>query len=115
MEMFLICFFILDHCYFINYENDLGGILGAMSPDLMIDGKPMDMAFLINWEKICSSYTMCNHTVITQIDSFLEYYETHYGFKFTQTRELLKTKGILSFVNTARKKAHEYCLKHNCE
>lgn len=38
MYYFLVCFYILDHCYFIDYEDDLGGILGAMSPDLMLDG-----------------------------------------------------------------------------
>ena len=115
MEMFLICFFVLNYCYYINYENDLGGILGAMSPELMVDGKPIDTMFLANWRKICSSYTKENKAIILQIDAFLKYYETHYDFKFPKTRKLLKTNDILNYVDTARKKAQEACLKYNYE
>ena len=115
MEMFLICFFVLDYCYFINYENDLGGILGAMSPRLMADGRPIDTQFFINWKKLCSSYTKENHAIIMQIDDFLDYYEMHYDFKFPKTRKLLKTNDVLNYVDTARIKAHEACLKYNYE
>ena len=93
----------------------MGGILGAMSPDLMDDGKPIDTMFLNNWRNICRSYTKENKAIIMQIDDFLKYYETHYGFKFPKTRKLLKTNDILNYVDTARKKAQEACLKYNYE
>lgn len=113
MESFLICFYILDYCYFINYENDLGGILGAMSPDLMVDGMPIDYAFLINWKKFYNPNIKNNYDIIIQIDAFLEYYEKEYGFCFKETRKLLKSDLLLNFVDVAKNKAHETCKKHN--
>ena len=41
MQSFLMFFYILDQCYDQCPENDLGGFLGSISPELWEDGKPM--------------------------------------------------------------------------
>lgn len=112
MESFLICFYILDHCYFINYESDLGGILGAMSPDLMADGLPIDKAFIYNWERLNEKQAKNNAEILNKVDSFLDYYEKQYGFSFAETRKLLKSDRLLDFVDIARIKACETCNKY---
>lgn len=113
MESFLTCFYILEYCYFIDYENDLGGILGAMSPDLMSDGMPIDSAFFLNWEKVQKSTDKNGYGIIEQIDDFLDFYEKQYGFSFDKTRKLLKTKELHIYIDTAKSKAYETCKKHN--
>ena len=42
MQSFLIFFYILDQGYSECQEDDLGGFLGVISPELWADGKPMD-------------------------------------------------------------------------
>ncbi len=113
MKSFLTCFYILDYCYFINYENDLGGILGVMSPDLLADGKPIDTAVLEYWKKVCPDNPSSDVEIINKVYDFLEFYEDNFGFNFEKTRELIKTSEILSYVETAKTKADKTCKEHN--
>lgn len=113
MESFLVCFYILDHCYFIDYEDDLGGILGAMSPDLMLDGLPIDKAFLDDWRKLDKQQPNSNAEILKKVDSFLDYYEKQYDFSFTETRKLLRSDRLLNFVDTAKIRARETCKKYD--
>lgn len=62
MQSFLTFFYILDQCYEICPENDLGGFLGAISPELWADGRPIDQAVYHDWK--CK--TMC-HLLIVKI------------------------------------------------
>ena len=50
MQSFLMFFYILDQCYDQCPENDLGGFLGSISPELWEDGKPMDEAVYNDWK-----------------------------------------------------------------
>ena len=50
MQSFLMFFYILDQCYEQCPENDLGGFLGSISPELWGDGKPMDKAVYNDWK-----------------------------------------------------------------
>ena len=45
MQSFLMFFYILDQCYEQCPENDLGGFLGSISPELWEDGN--------QWIKLC--------------------------------------------------------------
>lgn len=51
MYYFLVCFYILDYCFFSNREemiknDDLGLLLGTMDPEMLTDGTPVDPAVL---------------------------------------------------------------------
>ena len=50
MQSFLMFFYILDQCYEKCPENDMGGFLGAVSPELWKDGKLMDKAVYNDWQ-----------------------------------------------------------------
>lgn len=113
MKCFLTCFYILDHCYFINFEDDLGGILGIMSPDLLVDGKPIDTAVFKYWNDVCPDNPSSDTEFIKKVDDFLEFYEKAFGFNFKKTRELIKTPEILSYVKSAEAKAEMTCKKHD--
>lgn len=113
MKCFLTCFYILDHCYFINFEDDLGGILGIMSPDMLVDGMPIDKAVLEDWNDVCSDYPSSDTEFINKVDEFLKFYVDNFGFNFEKTRELIKSPEVLSYVETAKTKADETCKKHN--
>ena len=107
MKSFLICFFTLDQCYFQNKENDLGIILGAMSPELCTDGMPVDLAMLNDWERICSLEDVNKPYIVEKILEFLELYETEFGFSFYKTKELLKSAYIEPLIDQAMIKATE--------
>ena len=83
-------FKILDYCYNITFDYDLGGLLGELSCDLFLDGQPVDPASYADWLKISSS----SNDLMESIISFLEMYEKNYGFNFFKTKSCLKTLDI---------------------
>lgn len=91
MQSFLIFFYILDQCYFQCEEDDLGGLLGAISPELWADGKPMDMAIFNDWQKKSNPETIDASNIIERTYDFLEYYEKEFGFNFFKTKKCLLT------------------------
>ena len=89
MKSFYEMFYILDRCYEICSEDDLGGLLGAISPELW-GGRPMDWAMYEDWEEYCHGKGK-NLDIIQRIYSFLLMYEEQFGFNFSQTRQVLKS------------------------
>lgn len=101
MYDFLICFYVLDYCFFENRinmmkEDDLGVLLGEMDPNMTEDGMPIDRAVLDDWNYIVQiSIEPSNDTeFITLIDNFLKFYEENEGFSFPLARKVIKEKNI---------------------
>lgn len=108
MHSFLIFFYILDQGYNQCKEDDLGGFLGAISPELREDGKPVDIAIFNDWQKISSPETINEDNIIERICDFLRYYEKAFGFDFSETLRWLLTMAdkevIEKAYDNARKK-----------
>ena len=118
MYYFLICFYILDYCFFSNREmlmqnDDLGLLLGTMDPKMLTDGTPVDPAVLDDWNSIFKQAPSSDQEFIEVIDDFLGYYEKNEGFDFPFARKILKQKETLNYVKTAKEKAFETCRKYN--
>ena len=89
MQSYLTFFYILDRCYEQCHEDDLGGFLGAISPEIWEDGQPMDKAIFNDWQKISNPPTVNAQNLIEKIYDFLNYYEKEFGFDFAQTKQCL--------------------------
>ena len=118
MYYFLVCFYILDYCFFSNREemiknDDLGLLLGTMDPEMLTDGTPVDPAVLDDWNSFFKQVPSNDHEFIEVIDSFLDHYEKNEGFDFPYARKVLKQSETLTYVKTAKEKAFETCKKHN--
>lgn len=105
MQSFLIFFYILDQCYNQCKEDDLGGILGAISPELWEDGQPADKAIFNDWQKISVSKTVEANAIVERIYAFLEYYEQEFGFDFFKTKQWLLATANEAVVEKAYDKA----------
>lgn len=89
MQSFLMFFYILDQCYEICPENDLGGFLGTISPELWTDGRPIDQAVYYDW-KTQNDVSLINRQNITDsILKFLVFYE-NYKYNFSKTKIVLR-------------------------
>lgn len=113
MKSFLISFYILEQCYEQCQEDDLGGFLGAISPEIWEDGLPMDKAIFNDWQKISNPKTINEQNVIKKTYDFLTYYEKEFGFKFPKTREWLILSNKQAAVESAIEKAQEMYHKFN--
>lgn len=89
MDSFRAFFYLLDQCYERCPEYDLGGFLGAISPEPWDDGMPMDMAVYRDWHARNDSEIIDSANLRTKTYEFLESYETAYGYRFPQTRDVL--------------------------
>ena len=103
MNSFLIFFYLLDQCYDLCREDDLGGFLGSISPEILDDGLPADIAVFHDWE------VEKNEPILEKSIVFLERYEKKYGYSFKETKEILKSNKSLELLRIAKKKA-EYNL-----
>ena len=118
MYYFLVCFYILDYCFFSNREqmmqvDDLGLLLGTMDPNMLTDGTPVDRAVLEDWNSLFKSIPNTDTELIEVIDAFLDYYEKNEGFNFPLSRNVLKQDAVLKYAKTAKEKARETCELHN--
>lgn len=86
MQSFLIFFYLLDVCYSLIPEDDLGGLLGAISPLLLEDGRPMDISIYNDWKKMQTRVGLTKSNMTKTAYSFLEEYERKYGFDFSKTK-----------------------------
>lgn len=109
MESFLVFFYILDQCYDICLENDLGGFLGSISPELWENGKPIDPAIYNDWKLQNGGKKIDEINIIKIIYDFLEFYEKRFGFNFVQTKNTL----INNITNDIIKNAIEYARHMN--
>lgn len=89
MQSFLMFFYILDQCYMKCRENDLGGFLGVISPELWEDGKPIDIAIYNDWKRISNPETINEDNILEKTYEFLIYYEKMFGYKFSETKQRL--------------------------
>lgn len=120
MYYFLVCFYVLDHCFWSHtdrygmmHKDDLGGLLGIMTPDLLADGRPRDETVLGYWNSVFQKIPDSDSEWIDTIDIFLDYYEKNFGFDFPLARPILKEGHVLAYVPTAKEKAKEACNLHN--
>ena len=71
MDSFLVFFYILEQCYILCHEDDLGGFLGAISPEIWEDGKPIDIAVYNDWQNQNAPMETEIESVPKQIMNFL--------------------------------------------
>lgn len=107
MQSFLMLFYILDQCYDDCPEETLGGLLGAISPELWDDGQPADKAVLYDWEAACSPQTITVQNIVQKICCFLEHYEAQFGLDFTQTKRWLVSHDTERVIEKAAAKTAE--------
>lgn len=101
MQSFLTFFYILDQGYNNCKNDDLGGFLGAISPEIWEDGNPIDKAVLNDWEKFSNPETVDKSNIKEKIYTFLEYYEQEFGFDFSKTKQWILTTANETIVEKA--------------
>lgn len=106
MQSFLIFFYILDQGYNQCKEDDLGGFLGAISPELWEDGQPADKAIFNDWQKISNPTTVDESNIMERAYTFLGYYEQEFGFNFSETKQWILHTTNESVVKKAYNEAH---------
>ena len=104
MQSFLMLFYLLDQCFDDCPEESLGGLLGAISPELWRDGQPADKAVLLDWEKFSRRETVNAQNIVRIICDFLECYENQFGFNFAQTKRWLLSQASEKNIRTAAEK-----------
>ena len=87
MQSFLIFFYILDQGYNQCKDDDLGGFLGVISPELCGDGQPVDKAVFNDWEKMSNFETIDKHNILEKVYTFLGYYEQKFGYDFSEIKQ----------------------------
>lgn len=106
-------FYILEQCYEQCKEDDLGGFLGSISPELWEDGQPADKAIFNDWQKISNRDTDNKQSIINKTCDFLDYYEEQFGFEFSKTKQWLIAANNQSIVENAVAKTKELYRKFN--
>lgn len=104
-QSFLIFFYIFDQGYNKCKNDDLGGFLGAISPEIWEDGQPMDKAVFNDWGKISNPETVDMNSIMEKTYSFLEYYERQFGYNFSETKQWLLTTDNETIVGKAYEEA----------
>ena len=113
--VFLPFFFILDQGYGECKEDDLGGFLGAISPELWGDGKPIDRAILHEWNSFCGKEMICEYNLVKKVYDFLELYEKFYGYDFSKIKQWLISKANEAVVRKAFEKSRIMQQKYQYE
>ena len=88
---YLIMFYLLDACFWKCREDDLGAMLGGMTPEhdfFQTGGIPLDSAYLSGWSEISRKNPDADMIALT--DAFLAYYQSNFGFDVSQTRGMLR-------------------------
>lgn len=89
MQSFLIFFYILDYCYKKCEEDHLGGFLGAISPELWGNGRPIDIAIYNDWKKQNTIQDLNEKSIMEATYKFTTYYQEEWGFCFPETKKIL--------------------------
>lgn len=113
MQSFLMLFYILDQCFELCAENDLGGLLGIISPELWQDGRPIDGSVMKDWQQISNPKDVNADNIIDKITLFLCYYEEEFGFHFSDTKRILFTLKDSNIIEKAIIKTQEMYLKYD--
>lgn len=112
MQSFLVVFYILEQGYNQCKEDDLGGFLGAISPELLEGGRPIDEAIFNDWQKFCDYQTLDQSNLIQRTYEFLENYEHEFGFNFCYIKNWLVTSADKEIIEKAIDKADMMCQKY---
>ena len=113
IESFLTFFYILDRIYNHCKENDLGGFLGQISPELWGDGKSIDNSVFTDWI-MKSNPEVCNEeNIVNEIYNFLEYYEKKYRYDFSRTKKYLVESFDKNIIQDVNKKVMRMYQKFN--
>ena len=113
IQSFLMFFYILDQCYEQCPENDLGGFLGDISPELWEDGKPMDKAVYNDWKDQNDAALLNSQNIINAALDFLQFYQTKFGFDFSKTQIILENTAGIEMLEKAAAKTDLMYQKHN--
>lgn len=113
MQSFLMFFYILDQCYDQCQENDLGGFLGSISPELWEDGRPMDKAVYNDWKDKNDIEFLNNQDIANASECFLKYYQTKLGYDFSKTKWLLRNAVNSEMIAKAIDKTNLMYQKYN--
>ncbi len=111
MYSFLVMYYVLHQIYFQCNENDLGGFLGMISPELRSDGKPMDYAVFNDWRNFFRK-GVAEVPQYSDIYGFLELYEKEFNFVFSLTKKQLLNNFEYNMLENACKWAQKFCLEH---
>lgn len=111
MQSFLAFFYLLDKCFEKYPEDNFGALLGTISPELWKDGKPMNFAVCNDWYRL--NQRVNPEYIIDASCFFLEYYETQYGYQFSETRKLLREFVNAEMVTNAYQYARQMWNKHH--
>lgn len=101
---FLVFFYILDDAYNQCKEDNLGGFLGAISPEIWEDGKTVDKAIYNDWLKFCRPETINENNIVKRTYDFLDYYEKKFEFNFSKTKRWLISMDDKEIVKKALKR-----------
>jgi len=113
MQSFLMFFYILDQCYEQCPENDLGGFLGAISPELWEDGKPMDKAVYNDWKARNDVAFLTSQNIIGATLDFLRFYQAKFGYDFSKTQSILENTDGIEMLEKAAVKTDVMYQKYN--
>ena len=81
---------LLDYCYHSTKEDDLGGLLGAISKNIVFADIHADEA-LYNDMKIIVNTAKNDCFIDSLTIAVLEHYQNLYGFKFAKTIDQIKS------------------------
>lgn len=102
MQSFYMFFYVLHQIFEQCKEDNLGGFLGAISPELFLDALPMDRAILMDWMDFNDAETVSKGNIIKRTFDFLNYYEERFGDNFSQAKtELMNNMGNKEIVDRA--------------
>lgn len=111
-QSFLVFFLILDSIYPNCKEDDIGGLLGAISPDLLEDGMPVDLSILTKWNQYCDAYLWDIGNTLIIICGFLREYQEEYGFDYSITISYIENNPNAIDVVGAHIRAEELLKKY---
>lgn len=87
-------FYLLDFCFKINGNDDLGALLGAISPEICKDRFPADAAVFETWMERLPERKLDSRQLLPEVIQFLRWYGNEFGFDFTQTLNILESEKI---------------------
>ena len=83
-QAFLAMFDLLDEYYDMTKNDDLGAILGSISPKLFVDGEPADPASWHDWEdsihKVTTKELINCMEALQAVREFLNLYQVEFGY-----------------------------------
>lgn len=115
-ETFWILFVLLERCYFSTrtVETDgLGGLLGALSPELWADGLPADKAMLDDWDALPDADTLTQTAMIRRIGLFVSRYADGFAFSAEAVQRWLAGLTSEQYEDVRREAARRRSVQEN--